>query len=477
MSEQQMFEQAVAPLREPADPQPGPLAFDPLPDEPRTELGYARRLIEVYGHELRYVVPWRRWLAWDGTRWKADEDGQAPRRAKIIARRVTMAAVEGLEDAGSVRSARAMESARAVRAVLELAGTETEAALTPAQLDAGPFLLNTPSGTIDLRTWQRHEHDPADLITKITAASVRPDPPGELFSAFLERVQPDPVMRDYLARLTGLALAGHVAEHILPIFWGTGANGKSTYVEAVSAALGDYAAAADPGLLTARRDDAHPTGVADLFGRRLAVLHEADKGRRLAEATVKRLTGGDMIKARRMREDFWEFAPSHTFIMLTNHKPLVSGTDEAIWRRIQLVPWEVEIPAADQDPELGEKLKLELDAVLAFLIGGYGAYKAGGLATPAKVTTATAGYRAESDALARFIEQGCETGSALSCRSAGLFRTWCRWCEDEGEEHGTQTAFSNELANRGFDKEKTRTGALWRGIRPLPVAVPAGRVP
>jgi putative DNA primase/helicase len=137
-------------------------------------------------------------------------------------------------------------------------------------------------------------------------------------------------MRAYLARLLGHALDGRQVSHILPILHGTGANRKGTLTGVVLAALGDYADAADPELLTARTFDAHPTGTADLFGLRLAVLHESGHGRRLAEGTVKRLTGGDRVKARRMREDFWHFEPSHTFLMLTNHKPVIGGTDEGI---------------------------------------------------------------------------------------------------------------------------------------------------
>jgi hypothetical protein len=180
-----------------------------------------------------------------------------------------------------------------------------------------------------------------------------------------------------------------VTAHILPIFWGDGANGKSTLVDAVMHALGDYADAADPDLLRARTFDAHPTGVADLHGLRLALLHESDAGHRLAEGTVKRLTGGDRLKARRMREDFWSFQPSHTFVMLTNHKPQVGGTDEGIWRRLRLVPFGVVIPPEERDEELGRKLADEADAVLAWLVSGYLAWQVSGFAEPQQVTQAT----------------------------------------------------------------------------------------
>jgi putative DNA primase/helicase len=440
---------------------------DPLPDEPRTELGYARRLIHVYGDRLRHVPEWRRWLRWDGTRWAHDSDGQAQRWMKAIARRVTadaMAEPDADLRRALLREARRGESSHAITGALALAGTEADVAVSPDRLDADPFLLNCANGTLDLRTRELHRHDPADLLTKITRAAWKPDATSPAWAAFLARVQPDKAMRDYLARVTGLALEGRVTEHLLPVHYGSGANGKSTYFEAVMFALGDYAGPADPDLLTARSFDAHPTGTADLFGMRLAVLHETDSGRRLAEATVKRLTGGDALKARRMREDFWTFTPSHTFAMLTNHRPVVGGTDEGIWRRVRLVPWEVSIPADEQDGDLGDRLRLEADAVLRFLVDGYARWRGGGLADPKRVIDATARWRGESDALARFIDQRCLTGPHFHVRSAELFAAWCEWCKAEGEDHGTQTAFSLALSRLGHAKRVTNAGKFWDGL-------------
>ena len=271
-------------------------------------------------------------------------------------------------------------------------------------------------------------------------------------------------MRDYLARLLGHGLEGRVVSHILAILCGAGANGKGTLINhAVLPALGDYADAADADLLTARTFDAHPTGTADLYGLRLAVLHESDAGRRLAEGTVKRLTGGDRLKARRMREDFWSFDPSHTFVMLTNHKPVVSGTDEGIWRRLRLVPWDVVIPEEERDEELPDRLALELDAVLAWLIRGYQDWHEHGLADPERVTKATADYRDESDALGRFIDQRCMLGHG-TVGSSELFAAWSKWCAEEGEEPGTQTAFAAALQNRGLDNYTQNGRRRWRGI-------------
>jgi putative DNA primase/helicase len=441
---------------------------DPMPKEPKTELGYARRLVHVYGGRLRYVPPWHCWLVWDGTRWAQDGTGQAQRWMKAIARMITTDAIamQGGEQErkAAVNLARRGESSSAIKGALSLAGTEPGIVVTPDDLDADPFLLNCHNGTLDLRTGELRPHDPADLLTKMAGAAYAPDATGHEFVKFLARVQPEPEMRAYLARLTGLALEGRVSAHILPIHCGTGANGKSTFIDVIMAALGDYADAADPELLTARAFDAHPTGVADLFGLRLAVLHESDHGRRLAEGTVKRLTGGDRIKARRMRQDFWHFTPSHMFAMLTNHKPVISGTDEGIWRRVRIVPWDVEIPEGERDEHLGDRLSLELGYVLGWLFSGYQDWRRSGLGEAAQVTEATDTYRAESDALARFLNERCLTGPHYHVRSSDLFADWSKWCADEGEPPGTQTAFSNGLVNRGLMKARTSVGMVWRGI-------------
>ena len=445
------------------------MTADPLPDEPRSELGYARRLIHAYGDRLRYVAAWRRWLIWDGQRWTADATGQAARWMKSVARRITcdaLAITDDKERQAAFNLARRGESSAGISGALTLASTEAGIVVTPDDLDADPFLLNCPNGVVDLRTGDLAPHDPGLLLTKMTGAPYHPDATGPAFAKFLQRVQPDPDMRAYLARLLGHALEGRVVAHILPIFHGEGGNGKGTLINhAVLPALGDYADAADADLLTARSFDAHPTGVADLCGLRLAVLHETDAGRRLAEGTVKRLTGGDRLKARRMREDFWSFDPSHTFVMLTNHRPIVTGTDEGIWRRLRLVPWEVVIPAADRDEELPDTLTRELDAVLAWLVAGYHDWRANGLQDPGKVTAATAAYRDESDAARRFLTQRCLIGPGFSAGSSDLFTAWAKWCADEGEDPGTQTAFAATLQNKGFDKTKDRTGRMrWRGI-------------
>lgn len=433
--------------------------------EPLTELGYARRLVAKHGKTLRYVVPWKQWLRWDGTRWAPDADGHVFRCAKVIARQVHTAILADPDaDKVTIGAAKKAESNSGVNGALTLASTEPGIAVVPEQLDAHPFLLNAANGVVDLRTGNLGPHDPELMLTKITRGAYVPGTAAPTFGRFLEEIQPDEGMRDFIRSLLGHTLQGKVTAHILPIFFGDGANGKSTLMDAVMNAAGDYADAGDPDLLRARTFDAHPTGIADLFGRRLVLLHESDAGVRLAEGTVKRLTGGDRLKARRMREDFWSFNPSHTFVMLTNHKPIVGGTDEGIWRRLKLIPFATVIPAEKRDEGLGAKLAGEADAILTWLVGGYLDWRDNGFGEPGAVTEATRAFRAESDPLGRFLGALCMLMASAHVGSTQLFRAYEKWCQAEREDAGTPTAFANALKARGYESYKSHGTMQWRGI-------------
>jgi putative DNA primase/helicase len=214
---------------------------------------------------------------------------------------------------------------------------------------------------------------------------------------------------------------------MLLVLTGTGANGKTTVDKALRFALGDYAIAAEPELFT-HRDGAHPTGQMDLRGVRWASVSETNQGAKLAEATVKRLTGGDTIRARRMLQDFVEFEPSHTAALIVNFLPRVSGDDDAVWRRIRVVPFNVVIPKEEQDDELEGKLQLEADGILSRAVNGWNDYRQHGLDAPDAVVAATHKYRLDNDAVGRFITERCVTGQTTT----QLHSAYQQWCYDNG---------------------------------------------
>lgn len=430
----------------------------PYTDPAQAHRGQARmayRLADAYADRLLYVngIGWH-W--WDGRRWAEDQTGRA-KRAVLDVLRIALA--ESLEDTELRKDVRKCETATGMNGVLEIAAALEQFAVTVPDLDADPYLLNCANCTVDLRTMEARPHDPADRITKVCGAAFRPDATGPRWEQFLAEVLPDPEVRGFLRRYVGAGLAGTVLEHVLAILTGTGRNGKGVFYGAVSSALGDYADSAEPDLFM-HRDGAHPTGEMDLRGVRWVVVSETEQGRRLAEATVKRLTGGDEIKARRMRQDFVKFRPSHTAALVTNHLPKVS-TDPALWARLRVVPFDVVIPPEQRDPHLGEQLQLELDAILTWCIAGWVDYQqCGGLAEPAAVLAATDAYHTSSDAVARFITEACIVNPHMRVTVADLWARWCRWCSEDGADEGTQKAFGMDLDNRGFPVKKS--GARWR---------------
>lgn len=419
----------------------------------------AYRLAAAHTDELLHVHGLG-WHHWTGQRWEPDTVGAAPRAVLDVLR---TALTESLDDKELRRDVRKCESSSGVAGVLDLAAALTPFATTVDRLDADPFLLNVANGTVDLSTGQLRPHQPADRITKLCRAAYLPGTESELWQAFLSRVLPDESVRGFLQRLVGVALLGEVREHLLPILTGTGANGKSVFDKAVRWTLGDYAATAEPELFM-HREGAHPTGEMDLMGRRLVAVSETDKDRRLAEATMKRLTGGDTIKARRMRQDFVEFTPSHVALLITNHLPRVSGDDEAIWRRIRVVPFDVVIPADEQDRQLDTRLQLEADGILTWAITGWHDYHERGLDEPATVRDATNTYHQESDAVARFIDDCCTTTSPVMKATTGqLFEAWERWRAGDGTEAMSQKAFGQALDRRGHPVTSRSGDRRWRG--------------
>jgi phage/plasmid-associated DNA primase len=218
-------------------------------------------------------------------------------------------------------------------------------------------------------------------------------------------------------------------------------------------------------LLVAKRGS-HPTELADLFGMRLVASIEVEDGRRLAESLVKQLTGGDRVKARRMRQDFWEFEPTHTVFMAVNHKPIVRGTDTAIWRRIRLIPFTETIAPADQDKQLPAKLRGEMPGMLVWAIEGCLAWQREGIQAPDEVRKATAGYRSEMDVIGDFLTDRCYRGEHLKVAKDDLYRAYQQWCHDAGEREETKRKFGMLLKERGIEdgRNADRTQRIWKGI-------------
>jgi putative DNA primase/helicase len=436
---------------------------------PMTDLGNAERLVARHVRDLRYCHPWDCWLVWDGRRWAIDKAAAARHRARETVRAIGReASREGDDERRKALFKWALTSEKRDRisALLYLAEAEQGVPILPESLNTDPFAFNCANGTVDLRTGRLRRHRRDDLITQLCAIEYEPDAGCPLWLATLDRFfhRDDPAVKGdligYWQRLCGYAMVGVVRDHILPIAYGTGSNGKSTILGALLDTFGpDYAMKAPPGMLMAKRDDSHPTERADLFGKRLVVAIETEAGGNLSEVMIKELTGGDAVRARRMRQDFWEFKPTHTLIMATNHKPAVRGTDTGIWRRLKLIPFTVSMTDQDADTSMPGKLKSEAAGILAWCVRGCLAWQSRGLDAPGEITEATGKYRRDQDVLGLFLGELTVVGPWYRVKAGELYAGYKNWAEGGNERVMTQTAFGLALEERGFEKKKS--GGNW----------------
>ena len=445
-------------------------------DEHCTDLGNARRLVRLVGQDLRYARPWRQWLVWTGARWEPDQTGTVERLSKQV---VSALHIDAYAEPDPTRRkqlakhALESESARAIRAMIELARTEYKVAIPPRALDRDPWLFNVQNGTIDLRTGRLREHRREDLITKLVPVAYDPAATCPTFEAFLFRIfGGNEALIGFVQRAAGYALTGDTREQCFFLLYGCGANGKSTLVGALMGLLDSYAGQVAADTLLARKDDSvlALNDLATLEGKRLVAAVESDMGRRLAESLVKQLTGGDRLKVKRLYQDVYETQPSFKIWLSTNHRPTIRGTDWAIWRRIRPIPFEVTIPEAEQDRTLSAKLEAERPGILAWALKGCLDWQQKGLAAPEEVRRATDTYRAEEDVIGRFVEEHCVVAAGETVATAELYGRYTAWAKSAGEPAVTQKAFGQALTERGFLKgrdgartKRTRIGLRLKG--------------
>jgi P4 family phage/plasmid primase-like protien len=440
-------------------------------EAPWTEQGNTQKLVAAHGMDMKYCPQRGLFFVYDGGRWRPDETGQVARWAKGISRGLwgeLNRQVDGdLDDKALIKHCIASETARGIAAMMKLAQSEADIVRPIVQFDADPFLLNVLNGTINLRDGAFRPHDRGDLITKLAPVAYDPNARCPRFDQFMvEIMNTNHGLIDYLARVFGMGLSGDITVQEAYFLWGGGANGKNVLIDTVLGIMGDYAGIAPPGLLTTRTNDEHPCEIADLAGKRLVVSSETEEDAKLRVQLVKRMTGDPTLKARFMRQDYFEFPRTHKTILVTNNKPLIRESTNAVWRRIRLVPFTVTIPAEKQDPQLTAKLRDEWPGILAWAVRGCLDWQRNGMQTPEEVIYATQSYQFEQDVLGEYIEARCVRGGEnVKVGRAELFCDYQSWAKQTGEHFAMER-------NAFFERVRRIKGVSESQWRPLGSTTP-----
>jgi len=435
-----------------------------------TDVGLARRLAKTVRGRLALVRERKMWVAWDGRRWAEHGERFAHQAAKRVHDELWN---EFTELDGEARTAALFKFVKAsgarstITAMVALAESENGINGSVEEYDAHPWLLNVHNGVVDLRTGALRPHDPKLKITQLAAVEFVPGARSPLWERFIREVtQDNDELALFLQQSFGLALCGDVSDEVLWCHNGEGCNGKSTALEAVAAMLGDYAATAPPGLFAARSFDSHPTEVAGLRGKRFVTAIEQEANRALRESLVKSMTGGDTIRTRGMREDFWQMRPTWHIHIAYNRAPRLTGTDDGIRRRLRVVPW---LASFKGSPDLSMKARLcseaERPGILNWCLDGLRQrIEQGRLMSPECVMLATDDYLDDEDLIGRFLAERTESADASTCiELRSLMRAFTTWLEAEGSPRYVRDTFTansvgREMVRRGYRKMRPDSG-------------------
>lgn len=440
---------------------------------PLTEIGNAQRFVDAYGKDVKYCYARGCFYVWDGKAWRKDEGESIMQRAKHTA---SVIADEAKTTGDKTATAWAKQSARlqSLRSMLALA--QDEISVKADAFDTDPWLLNVANGTLDLRTETLLEHQRDNLMTKCLTVAYDPTAKAPLWEKTLDTLfDKDKDLISFAQRAFGYSLTGDVSEQVLFFMYGSGKNGKSTFIKALTDLLNHsaFAGSFKAEYLTMKGTDNNRNQcLASLQGKRLVVVSEVD-GSAWDESIVKDATGGDDIQARFLYERHFTFKPSHKLWLYGNAKPRIRSTDDGIWRRICLLPFTVTISEQDRDKHLSEKLREELPGILAWAVRGCAEWRRIGLQPPASVTDATIEYRGEEDSLAEFVEEEVVFEQGAIVAATTLWNRFRFWAESRNEaKFATQTRFGRDIKavfdKRGVEKRKTKHGVEYLNVTVKP---------
>ena len=450
-------------------------------DEHLTDLGNAKRFTHYHKDNVRYCHELKTWYIWDGKRWAADRTNKIFSLAKEVAATIYVEAGYVLQYEKEKRIeisnwAKQSESEYRLKAMLSLAESEPEIAITVDALDSNPWLLNCLNGTIDLRDNELLPHNRSDLITKLAPVEYDETATSETWNKFLTDILPAPDLQEYVQRAAGYSITGDTSEETLFITYGKGSSGKSTFLEAVRSTLGDYAKTADFETFLQRsfagggpRND-----IARLSSARLVSSIEVEEGKRFAEGLVKNITGGDTIAARFLHKEFFEYIPQFKLWLAVNNRPQINEKDSGMWRRVQVIPFDVVIPEEKRDKNLKIKFRdpdIAGSAILMWTIEGCLKWRETGLNPPDKVKDAVKAYQSAMSPLKAFLEMECEIDISGIVPFKELFTRYEWWYNnysEKGDEKLKKKKFSKVIESLGFKRDRNMSERIFRGLKLKP---------
>jgi len=435
--------------------------IDEAPKFHLTELGNAERIAYYHGENVRYCNELE-WLIWNGKHWHEDSKRQIEAiTAKTL--RALYGEAKATEDKYQSKMLHdwAKKCERRSIRINSILDVKPMVSVRKKELDSHSFLFNCDNGIIDLKTGELLPHDRDLLLTKLSPIKYERNAECPNWKAFLESIfkthtgEADHELINYLQKAIGYSLTGVTKEQVMFFLFGNGRNGKSTFINIIQDLLGDYGRQTNSDTFLKKRNDSGINNdVARLDGARFVSAVESEEGQQLSEALVKQITGGEKMSARFLRQEYFEFTPEFKVFFTTNHKPIVKGSDEGIWRRIMLIPFTITIPKDKIDYDLPDKLAKEMPGVLRWAVEGCMKWQTEGLRAPEAVKAATAEYREDMDILAPFIDENCTVHPTEKIEAKLLYENYTKWCYQNNELDLKNRAFYRQLEVRGFKKEK-----------------------
>lgn len=445
-----------------------------LPRRSWDDTGETDRVIDQFGDLIKYSYINKCWYIFNGSYWEVDQSGKIHQLIDAMTESIGKEKIEIPADADEKEEAaikkafdkfvKHSRSNSAKKAVMD--ELKHRVPVSQGEFDVDKTLLNVSNGYIDLASGELHDHDIEKLFSKEANVEYSDKSSCDEWIKFLDQIfDHDQELIDYVQTAVGYSMTGSIKEQIMFILYGNGRNGKSVFLETISNILGTYAKTIQASSIMVKQNSGGPNSdIARLAGARLVTSSEPNEGLRMDEGLVRQLTGGDKVVARQLYGKEFEFEPEFKLWLATNHKPIIRGTDDGIWRRIRLIPFLVQIPDDKVDKDLKYKLARESIGILNWAVDGALKWQQHGLHTPRVINSASEGYREEMDVLSQFVSEACDTGSEYSIPASQLYKLYKSWAEDNIQYQMSNTKFGREMTNR-FKKVHTRTGGVYKGLK------------